>query len=231
MLREELDTEQIDKLVDDCYKKYPKGFVANVQKGDVPNRYKSLAKYLAKYVVSPPISVRRIDKYEKGRVIYHYRSHTMKMVKKENVDVYTFIGRMIQHVMPKGFKRIRYYGIQATKSFEKNVGIIKEALLKVKNVVKGAVQIVAEKKYRERYKDITGNDPLICRHCGEEMEIWEMWHPDYGYIYKGYEEVERNKYGSKEEKVFLEKGNGGAIRSPTKGVQLSLFGVWDGASC
>ena len=231
MLREELDTEQIDKMVDDCYKKYPKGFVANVQKGDVPNRYKSLAKYLAKYVVSPPISVRRIDRYEKGRVIYHYRSHTMKKVKKENVDVYTFIGRMIQHVMPKGFKRIRYYGVQATKSFEKNVGIIKEALLKVKNVVKGAVKIIAQKKYRERYKDITGNDPLICRHCGEEMEIWEMWHPDYGYIYKGYEEVKRNEYGSKEQKDLFEKGNGGAIRSPAKGVQLSLFGMWDRAPC
>ena len=73
MLREELDTENIDKLVDDCYKKYPKGFVVNVQKWDVPNRYKSLAKYLAKYVVSPPISVRRIDRYENGRV---YRGST-----------------------------------------------------------------------------------------------------------------------------------------------------------
>ncbi len=231
MLRDTLDTEEIDKLVDDCYKKYPKGFEANVQKGDVPNRYKSLAKYLAKYVVSPPISVRRIDRYENGRVIYHYRSHTMKMVKKENVDVYTFIGRMIQHVMPKGFKRIRYYGVQATKSFEKNKGIIKEALLKVKNVVKGAVKIIARKKYRERYKDITGNDPLLCRNCGEEMEIWEIWHPDYGIIYKGYEEVERSEYGREEQKVLFEKGNGRAIRPSTKGVQLSLFGVWDGASC
>jgi len=34
------------------------------EKGDVPNRYRSVAKYLAKYVVSPPISVRRVDAYD-----------------------------------------------------------------------------------------------------------------------------------------------------------------------
>jgi hypothetical protein len=45
MLREQLDTDEIDRLVDYCYKRYPKGFVANVQTGDVPARYKSLAKY------------------------------------------------------------------------------------------------------------------------------------------------------------------------------------------
>jgi hypothetical protein len=32
----------------------------------------------------------------------------------ETVPVETFIGRMIQHTVPKGFKRIRYYGVQAT---------------------------------------------------------------------------------------------------------------------
>ena len=37
----------------------------------------------------------------------------------ETVAVDTFIGRMVQHTMPKGFKRIRYYGVQATKTFAK----------------------------------------------------------------------------------------------------------------
>ena len=54
MIREEIETEEVERLVDNCYKSYPKGFVANVQKGEVPGRYESLARYLAKYVVSPP---------------------------------------------------------------------------------------------------------------------------------------------------------------------------------
>lgn len=48
MLREEMDTEEIEQLVDTCYRSYPKGFVADVQKGKVPGRYESLARYLAK---------------------------------------------------------------------------------------------------------------------------------------------------------------------------------------
>jgi hypothetical protein len=31
-------------------------------------------------------------------------------VERETVDVYTFIGRMVQHVFPTGFQRVRYYG-------------------------------------------------------------------------------------------------------------------------
>jgi len=37
----------------------------------------------------------------------------------ETIPVAMFIGRMVQHTMPKGFKRIRYYGVQATKTFAK----------------------------------------------------------------------------------------------------------------
>ena len=42
--------------MDACYTRYREGFVTNGQKGDVPSRYQSLATYLAKYVVSPPLS-------------------------------------------------------------------------------------------------------------------------------------------------------------------------------
>ena len=231
MLRKEMDTEEIEKVVDDCYKKYPKGFVAHVQRGDVPGRYKSLATYLAKYVVSPPISVRRIESYDGHRVRYWYRSHMTDKIEKERVNVYTFIGRMIQHVLPKGFKRIRYYGVQATKTFEKIKGIIQEALTKIKKVVQDGIKIIEKKNYRERYQESTGKDPCLCPECGKEMDIWEIWHPSYGVIYRGYEEVKGNKYESREEKVSLGKRNGKAVRAPTKGAQLSLFGVWDGASC
>nr|WP_127924182.1 MULTISPECIES: transposase [unclassified Pseudoalteromonas] len=37
----------------------------------------------------------------------------------ECVDVEAFIGRMVQHILPKGFQRVRYYGLQATASFKK----------------------------------------------------------------------------------------------------------------
>ena len=195
-LRKTLATDAIKRLVDVCFRKYPNGLVTNVQKGAVPSQYQSLARYVAKYVVSPPISVRRIDRYDGERVTYHYRSHRTERVEHETVDVITFIGRMVQHTMPKGFKRIRYYGVQATKTFAKVKVLIREALAKIEGVVKGAVKIMARLTYRQRYAQSTGRDPLICPHCRGEMGVWRLWHPTYGVIHDEGEVIRRGTYAS-----------------------------------
>jgi hypothetical protein len=194
--RRTLATDAMKRLVDQCYRTYPGGLVANVQKGKVPSQYQSLASYVAKYVVSPPISVRRIDRYDGHRVTYHYRSHWTQRTTSETVDVMTFIGRMVQHTMPKGFKRIRYYGVQATKTFAKVKVAIQAALAKVQGVVKGAVKIIARLSYRQRYEKSTGRDPLVCPHCGEEMGLWRIWHPRYGVIYDEAQVIKRGTYAS-----------------------------------
>jgi len=197
MLRHTVKTREINRLVDLCYTRYQKGFVTNVQKGDVPSRYESLARYLAKDVVSPPISLRRIESYAGQRVPYHYRSHISDQVERETVEVYTFIGRMIQHVFAKGFKRIRYYGVQATKTFAKVQGLMREALAKIKGVVRGAVKIIARLTYRQRYHQSSGRDPLLCPYGHHEMGLWKIWHPKYGVVYDELEAIKRGKYGSR----------------------------------
>ena len=196
MVRQTLPTEAVNQLVDACFTKYPNGLVTNVQQGTVPSQYQSVARYVAKYVVSPPISVRRIDRYDGERVTYHYRSHRTDRVERETVEVDTFIGRMIQHTMPKGFKRIRYYGVQATKTFAKVKGIIQAALAKVERVVKGAVKIIARLTYRQRYEQSTGRDPLRCPHCQREMGLWRIWHPIYGVVYDEGQVIQRGTYTS-----------------------------------
>ena len=95
MLRQTVQTSTIKRLVDVCDTRYREGFVTNVPKGDVPSRYQSLARYLAQYVVRPPISLRRIDGYDGHRVTYHSRSHQSERVEQDRVDVYTFIGRIL----------------------------------------------------------------------------------------------------------------------------------------
>src|SRR5437867_3863415 len=195
-LRQALATDAIKPLVDVCFRTYPNGLVTNVHKGQVPSQSQSVARYVAKYVVSPPIAVRRIDRYDGERVTYHYRSHRTDRMEYETVAVATFIGRMIQHTMPKGFKRIRYYGVQATKTFAKVKEVIQAALAKVEGVVKGAVKIIARLTYRQRYEQSTGRDPLICPHCGGEMGLWRIWHPTYGVIYDEVQVIKRGPYGS-----------------------------------
>lgn len=224
MMKEIMPTDEVKRVVDDLWKKYPKGFVAHVTKGKVPDQCRGLAKYLAKYVASPPIALRRIIGYTGQDVTYWYKDHQTKGAEVVTVDVLTFIGRMVQHILPKGFQRIRYYGLQATKTFKKWVEVIKEGLRKVGQAIKGAYEVVASKGYRERYKEMSGRDPLICRCCGREMYLWKIWHPKYGTIYDEWENLKAGKY----EQLVKERDTGGggySIWSPAGGVQLPLFPV------
>ncbi len=222
MLKRKVSKSELGDVVDRMYRKYPKGFVSNVQKGEVPSRYHSLAKYIAKYVVSPPISLRRIDAYDGRRVRYHYKSHLTEQMEEEEVDVYTFIGRMIQHVLAKGFQRVRYYGVQATKSYAKYKGIIQESLLKVGKVVKGAIKIISPKNYRQRYQESTGNDPFLCSSCGAEMEVWKIWHPGYGIIYHALDKILSGGYEQKKEVERDESTGGCAVRSTPRNISITV---------
>jgi Putative transposase len=47
MVRQTLKTDAVNQLVDGCFRKYPNGLVTNVQKGQVPSGYQSLARYVA----------------------------------------------------------------------------------------------------------------------------------------------------------------------------------------
>ena len=85
-------------------------------------------------------------------------------------------------IMPKGFKYIGYYGLQATKSCEKWREAIGAGMMKA-GILAGAHEIVAPLRYRERYIQGSGKDPLKCPRCGEEMMLWRIWHPKYGVIF------------------------------------------------
>jgi len=213
---------KLKDLVSLLWKKYPKGFVAHVTKGKVPKKCKGLARYLAKYVASPPIAVSRIVEYDGETVTYWYRDHKSKSKKVETIPVFRFIGRMVQHILVKGFKRVRYYGIQATKSFSKWCEIIKAGILKIGKVVKGAYEIVSFKTYGERYRDVTGKDPFVCKYCDGPMILWKVWHPKCGLIFDEEEQIKQDKYGVKE---WFEEKERRTVWATARGVQLPLFPV------
>lgn len=222
MIREQVPTKEINKMVDNLYKLYTKGFVANVSKGEAPEKAKGLAKYLAKYMASPPISVRRIIRYDGETVTYWYNDHETKARKEESLDVLTFIGRMVQHILPKGFQRIRYYGLQATKTYEKWSQVIKEGLKNFCKAVQGVYEVIESRNYRQRYKESSGKDPLKCPFCGSEMKVWKIWHPIYGVIYDEEKNIRQGKY----EKYSKPRDRGGCtLRGCTRILQISMFSL------
>jgi hypothetical protein len=98
-------------------------------------------------------------------------------VEHATVDVATLSGRMVQHTLPKGCKRLRYDGVQATQTCAKVKGVMPAALAKGEGVVKGAVQIIARLTSRQRDEQSTGRDPLLCPPGRREMGLWRIWHP------------------------------------------------------
>jgi hypothetical protein len=225
MLRQTVKTQEIKRLVDACYTRYREGFVTNVPKGDVPSRDQSLAISLATYVVNPPISLRRIDRYDGHQVTSHYRSHKSEQVERETGAVYTCIGRMVQHVFLKGFQRVRYDGVQATRTFAKLKGVIQAALAKVQGLVKGAIKIIAPLTYRHRYQRSTGLDPLRCPHCHSDMGVWRIWHPTYGVIHDELEAIRRGKYASQAPRADPTGSRGRTVWPAARGISLSLSGL------
>jgi len=225
MMRENVKTNEMEKMIKKLYKDYPAGFVANIDEGKVPKSSIGLAKYLAKYVASPPISIRRILEYTGKKVTYCYIDHMTKKKKIETVDVMTFMGRMVQHILPKGFQRTRYYGIQATKSLKKWREVIKKIVKKISEKIEDVYEVIESKTYRERFKEGSKKDPLKCPHCGETMVLWLIWHPEYGTIYSEEEKIKRGTYEKKNgEREFGDGRNGRcAIWSTTKNIQISLF--------
>ncbi len=71
----------------------------------------ALVKYLARYVSGVAISDQRLVSCEQGQVTFKVKNRNEHGRREERtIGVSDFLSRLLQHVLPTGFKRIRYYG-------------------------------------------------------------------------------------------------------------------------
>lgn len=73
-------------------------------------------KYLAPYVFRVAISDSRIVKVADGRVFFHYRKQGSNRLRTMDLEALEFIRRFLQHVLPTGFMKVRYYGFMSPNS-------------------------------------------------------------------------------------------------------------------
>ena len=72
----------------------------------------SVVEYLGRYTHKIAISNHRIKNVEAGKVTFSYKDYKHAAVKKEiTLDASEFIRRFAMHILPKGFVRIRHFGI------------------------------------------------------------------------------------------------------------------------
>jgi hypothetical protein len=81
----------------------------NVDCQPVGNSTRSI-KYLAPYVFKVAISDYRIVKLENRLVFFKYKKTGSNRCRTMHLEVMEFIRRYLQHVLPAGFMKIRYYG-------------------------------------------------------------------------------------------------------------------------
>ena len=70
-------------------------------------------KYLAPYVFRVAISNRRLVQLENDRVTFRYRTTDTGQLKLCTLSAEGFIHRFLQHVLPKGFVKVRYFAFFA----------------------------------------------------------------------------------------------------------------------
>jgi hypothetical protein len=119
-------------------------------------------KYLAPYVFKVAISNSRIVKVEDRRVFFKYRKNKSNRWRTMALDVMEFIRRFLQHVLPTGFMKVRYYGFMhpgSSVSLEKIAALIELAF---------GFEIERPKTVLEP------PEPMLCAMCGGTLVLWAL---------------------------------------------------------
>lgn len=121
----------------------------NVGKGD-----KALI-YLGRYLYKGVIREKDILKIENGMVTFRYCNSKTKKFQKRMVSGEHFLWLLVQHILPKGFRRVRSYGFLHPCS--RQLIALLQYLLKVNPAA--------------MLKELAPRPAFICRCCGEKMKI------------------------------------------------------------
>ena len=112
LLKERLPEEMHMQLVNELYKKNWVVFAKRPFNGP-----QSVIEYLGRYTHKIAISNHRIKNIEDGKVSFTYKDYRVAAITKEmTLDALEFIRRFAMHILPKGFVRIRHYGIVSSTS-------------------------------------------------------------------------------------------------------------------
>jgi len=123
---------------------------------------KHVVKYLGGYMKRVAISNSRLEGMEDGQVVFRYKDNRDDgKEKRKRMDAEEFIRRFLSHILPKGFVRVRYYGILAGNTRKEN-------LTKARVLLGG---LEGQKKGR---KEVEQENYNVCPKCGEgAMEVVE----------------------------------------------------------
>ena len=116
--------------------------------------------YLGRYTHRVAISNRRILGLREGKVSFSWRDyHDGNKTKIMTVTAVEFIRRFMLHILPSGFRKIRHYGILASRDKSTRISLCKKLTQTTFSIVCPATTI-------ERLQKLLGVDYDLCPCCG-----------------------------------------------------------------
>lgn len=105
---------------------YLKDWVVNIQ---APfGKPEKVLEYLSRYVFRIAITDRRILEVKERKVRFTWKDYRTGIFREMKLDVDEFIRRFLLHVLPKGFFKVRYYGIFSSRYRAQNIEKAKQLL-------------------------------------------------------------------------------------------------------
>ena len=171
------------RLINRLYKTYKEGFYVNAER-DLTN-IKQASKYIGRYLARPAIAEYRITDYDGKTVTFWYENKKPKKKIIVRIDVLEFIGKLTQHIHPKGFRVVRRYGLYSRVKNKLSIEIVKlYNFIKQRNIYEIIKkQNIKRMSFKERLIETFGVNPFKCTKCNSDMILWEVWHIKYGIMY------------------------------------------------
>ena len=90
----------------------------------------SVLKYLARYTHRVAISNQRLLSLQDGQVTFRYKDYSDDQRHKTmTLSAEEFLRRFVQHVLPKGFVKVRHYGLLANRHRQERLEVCRRLLL------------------------------------------------------------------------------------------------------
>lgn len=133
-------------------------------------------KYLAPYIFRVACDVhiasnRRIVKMDDGKMTFQYQQTETGKLKTCTLPAEAFIHRFLQHVLPKGFVKVRYYGFLAVGQ-RKRLATLREQLSCSAKETSATTEDSDEEPLRSRR-----TEEVRCPSCGQVMRCGAVIHP------------------------------------------------------
>jgi hypothetical protein len=127
--------------------------------------------YLGRYAFRIAISNSRLERFENGEVTFAYRDNQTQQMKHPTLSAFEFMRRFLRHVLPKGFVKVRSYGLWSSRTKLAKV----RALLAQESPV--AADTTEAAKQSGSQPSSLGPAPALCAHCRTGHMIWmcQLW--------------------------------------------------------